>query len=261
MDDADRKAKGWMTFEDGIAFSRNVVAAKVALDLADTTEESAAILHDTWLRLGYGAPTGIDVAGEVAGLVNDPGIQAWQEIDLANASFGQGVAVTPIQLAASYATLMNGGTQVRPHVVKAIGDREIVTAPGPRVVSQAISRKLIGLMAHVIAAVPFYHDRTVVPGFQVGGKTGTAQIWDAEKGRWKDDLFNYSFVGFIARQTDRPDLVVAIRIEEGTPTVRKVGQLEMPVMSFELFRRIATNAIETPDLLRGRPNVELDADR
>lgn len=261
IDDADRKAKGWMTFEDGIAFSRNVVAAKVAMGLADTTDESAAILHDMWLRLGYGQPTGIDLAGEVSGLVNDPAIQPWQEIDLANASFGQGVAVTPIQLATSYATLMNGGTQVRPHVVKAIGDREIITAPGPRVVSQAISRKLVGLMAHVIDAVPFYRDRTIVPGYEVGGKTGTAQIWDSEHGRWKDDLFNYSFVGFIGRQTDRPDLVVAIRIEEGTPTVRKVGQLEMPVMSFELFRRIATNAIETPDLLRGRPLVERDADR
>ena len=261
VDDADRRAKGWMTFEDGVAYSRNVVAAKVALGLGDTTDESSAILHDMWLKLGYGQPTGIDVAGEVAGLVNDPAIQPWQEIDLANASFGQGVAVTPIQLASSYAALMNGGTLVRPHVVKSIGDRAIVTAPGPRVVSTRISEQLVGLMAHVIEAVPFYHDRTIVPGYQVGGKTGTAQIWDAKKGRWKVDLFNYSFVGFIARQTNRPDLVVAIRIEEGTPTVRKVGQLEMPVMSFELFRRIATNAMLTPDLLRDRPIVERDATR
>ncbi len=261
VDDADHKAKGWMTFEDGIAFSRNVVAAKVALGLADTTEASSAILHETWLRLGYGAPTGIDLAGEVPGIVNDPAIQPWQEIDLANGSFGQGVAVTPIQLAASYATLMNGGTRVQPHVVKAVGDREIVAAPGVRVVSTVISRQLVGLMTHVIATVPFYHDRTIVPGFQVGGKTGTAQIWDAKKHRWKVDLFNYTFVGFIARQVDRPDLVIAIRIEEGTPTVRKVGQLEMPVMSFELFRRIATDAIETPDLLRDRPMIERVADR
>ena len=259
IDDADRKAKGWMTFEDGVAYSRNVIAAKVALALGRTTGESSAILHDMWLRLGYGKPTGIDVAGEVSGLVNDPAIQPWQEIDLANAAFGQGVAVTPIQLATSYATLMNGGTQIQPHVVKAIGEREIQSAAGHRVVSEGISRQLVGLMAHVIATVPFYHDRTIVPGFQVGGKTGTAQIWDSKKNRWKVNLFDYSFVGFIARQADRPDLVVAIRIEEGTPTVHEVGQLEMPVMSFELFRRIATNAIETPDLLRDRPVVERDA--
>jgi hypothetical protein len=112
-------------------------------------------------------------------------------------------------------------------------------------------------MQHVIAIVPFYHDRTIVPGYDVGGKTGTAQIWDPKAnhghGAWKRNLFNYSFVGFIAREEGIPDLVVAIQIEEGTPTVARVGHLEMPVMSFELFRRIATDGIATPDLLADRP--------
>ena len=261
VDDADRRGMGWMSFEDAIAYSRNVVAAKVALGLGDTTAESSALLHETWLELGFGQQTGIDLAGEVRGLVNDPAIQPWQEIDLANGSFGQGVAVTPIQLAASYAAMMNGGMLVRPHVVKTIGDRDVEAAGGTRVLSPATSKQLVGLMAHVIDTVPFYHDRTIVPGYFVGGKTGTAQIWDTKRKRWKDDLFNYSFVGYIARQIDRPDLVIAIRIEEGTPTVRQVGQLEMNVMSFELFRRIATNAIKAPDLLRHRPILEKDPDR
>ena len=114
-------------------------------------------------------------------------------------------------------------------------------------------------MDHVIEEVPFYRDRTLVPGYHVGGKTGTAQIWDAKanegRGAWKHNLFNYSFVGYIGREKDVPDLVVAVRIEEGTPTVARVGQLEMPVMSFELFRRIATDAITTPDLLT-RPTTD-----
>ena len=113
IDDADRKGMGWLSFEDGVAYSRNVVAAKVALGLARTTRESSAILHDMWLRLGYGQPSGIDVAGEVGGLVRDPGVTPWREIDLANGAFGQGVAVTPIQLARAYAALMNGGTAGR----------------------------------------------------------------------------------------------------------------------------------------------------
>src|SRR5688500_609329 len=105
------------------------------------------------------------------------------------------------------------------------------------------------MMRHVVTEVPFYRDRTMVPGYDVGGKTSRARIWDpkanAGRGAWKRNLFNSSFVGFIGRQTGIPDLVVAIQIEEGTPTVARVGHLEMPVMSFELFRRIATNAITT----------------
>ena len=62
IDDADRKGMGWMTFEDGVAYSRNVIAAKVALGLGKSTKESASILYDMWMRLGYGKPTGMDVA-------------------------------------------------------------------------------------------------------------------------------------------------------------------------------------------------------
>lgn len=258
IDDADRKAMGWMTFADGVAYSRNVVAAKVALALGTSTKESSSILYDMWLRLGYGEPTGIDVAGEVGGIVRDPAITPWREIDLANGAFGQGVAVTPMQLAMAYASLMNGGTVVQPHVVKSVGDRDLaISARRQGVIDPSLSKTFIDMMRHVITEVVFYRDRTLVPGYDVGGKTGTAQIWDATanggRGAWKRNLFNYSFVGYIGRQTGIPDLVVAIRIEEGTPTVARVGHLEMPVMSFELFRRIATDAITTPDLLADRP--------
>src|SRR6476619_751828 len=260
IDDADRKGMGWMTFEDGVAYSRNVVAAKVALALGKSTRESSAILYDMWLRLGYGQPTGIDLAGEVGGIVRDPALNKWREIDLANGAFGQGVAVTPIQLATAYASLMNGGSLVQPHVVKSIGDNDVLLGPRRQgVVDASVSRTLIKMMQHVITEVPFYRDRTLVPGYDVGGKTGTAQIWDPTlnhgRGAWKRNLFNYSFVGWIGRETSKPDLVVAIQIEEGTPTVLRVGHIEMPVMSFELFRRIATDAITTPDLLRARPTT------
>jgi cell division protein FtsI/penicillin-binding protein 2 len=238
IDNADRKGMGWMTFQDAIAYSRNVVAAKVALGLGDSTRASSAALYDMWLRLGYGEPTGIDVAGEVAGIVRDPALTPWREIDLANGAFGQGV---------------------HPHVVQGIGDDDVVVDPPTQVINDSLSRTLVKLMRHVVTEVPFYRDRTLVPGYDVGGKTGTAQIWDPKAnggiGAWKRNLFNYSFVGYIGRESGRPDLVVAIQIEEGTPTVARVGHLEMPVMSFELFRRIATDAITTPDLVTDRPIV------
>jgi cell division protein FtsI/penicillin-binding protein 2 len=256
VDDADHKARGWMTFEDAIAFSRNVVAAKVALGLGKDTRESSSILHATWAKMGFGSKTGIDVAGEVPGIVNDPTITQWQEIDLANGAFGQGVAVTPIQLATAYAAMVNGGVLVQPHVVKAIGTGELDRATRGQVIEPGLSITLTNMMRRVVTEVPTYRDRTLIKGYDVGGKTGTAQIWDPTarggRGDWKHNLFNYSFVGYIGRDEGIPDLVVAVRINEGTPTIARTGQLEMPVMSFELFRRIATDAITRPGLLPER---------
>ena len=255
IDNANRKGMGWMTFEDAIAWSRNVVAAKVALGLGSNTKRSAAILYEMWTRLGFGRLTGIDVAGEVSGegYVRDPAITPWREIDLANGAFGQGVAVTPIQLATAYSSMVNGGLLVQPHVVKGVDDQEIGSTLRGEVLSRPLSKQLVGLMDHVVSEVPFYRDRTLIPGYHVGGKTGTAQIWDTEanggRGGWKSNRFNYSFVGYVAREQGVPDLVVAVRIEEGRPTTLRVGQIEMPVMSFELFRRVAHAAITTPDLL------------
>jgi cell division protein FtsI/penicillin-binding protein 2 len=252
IDDADRKGKGWMTLEDGVAYSRNVVAAKVALALAPTTADASAALHGVWSRFGFGTPTGIDVAGEVAGLVNDPAVRKWRQIDLANGAFGQGVAVTPIQLATAFSAMVNGGTLIRPHVVAGVGDHDVTTTAAATVLQPAMSPTLVRLMNHVVTEVPFYRDRTLVPGYYVGGKTGTAQIWDAKAKDWKPNLFNYSFVGFIGRTAGHPDIVVAVRIHEGRPTIARVGQLEMPVMSFELFRRIAYDTITTPGLVPNR---------
>jgi len=256
VDDADRKGKGWMTFEDGIAYSRNVVAAKVALALGADTAESSAILHATWSKMGFGSKTGIDVGGEVNGLVNDPTITQWQQIDLANGSFGQGVAVTPIQLATAFAAMVNGGTLVQPHVVKTVGASELAPPSRGQVIDPSLSITLTDLMRRVVTEVPTYRDRTLIKGYDVGGKTGTAQIWDPTarggRGDWKHNLFNYSFVGYIGRDAGIPDLVMAVRIDEGTPSIARVGQLEMPVMSFELFRRIATDAITRPGLLPER---------
>lgn len=253
IDNADHKGKGWITFEDGVAYSRNVIASKVALALGKTTRDAASVLHEVWLRLGFGARTGIDLAGEVSGIVNDPAIRDWRQIDLANGSFGQGVAVTPIQLASAFAAMINGGQLVTPHVVKAVGNGDAKVAAVRPVIDAKLSPTLMSMMNHVVTEVPFYRDRTLIPGYWVGGKTGTAQIWDAEKGAWKHNLYNYSFVGFVGREVNKPELIVAIRINQARPTIARIGQLEIPVMSFALFRRIAHAAITTPGLLSEQP--------
>ena len=246
--DADNKAMGKMRLDDAIAYSRNIVAAKVAFGLAPTRAEASAILHEVWLRLGFGSPTGIDVAGEVRGLVNDPAIAAWREIDLANGSFGQGVAVTQIQLAAAYAAMMNGGVLVRPHVVAGVGAEPVAMRRDAPIMNPTLSPQLNTLMAHVLKS-PWYEEKSQVEGYWVGGKTGTAQVWDSAQGRWLPNTFNFSCVGFIGRQEGHPDLVVAVRIENARPARNALGQLILAINGPELFRRVATDAITTPGLL------------
>jgi cell division protein FtsI/penicillin-binding protein 2 len=250
---ADRKGMGTIPFKDVIAYSRNVGTARVARLLGSSVRDAAVALYDTWTSFGIGSPTGIDVAGEVAGLARDPRIRAWREIDLANGSFGQGVAVTLVQLAAAYAAMVNGGTLVTPHVVAAVGDQEV--APAPRatgLIDARLRDELVGLMAHVVESVPFYRAGTLVPGYVVGGKTGTAQIWDPTlnegAGGWIPNLFNYSFVGYIGRT--EPELIVAVRIARAEPKLTRSGAHALPVMSFELFRRVATDAMTSLELGR-----------
>ena len=246
--DANKQPMPRMTFAKGVAWSRNVVATQAAMRLG-TTAQASRILYNTWLTLGFGQKTGIDVANEVAGIIHDPSVTPWRQIDLANASFGQGMAVTPTQLAQAYASMLNGGTLVQPRVVKSIGNQDTTAISKGRVMTPQLATTLTGMMREVVSSVPYYRSRTVIPGYEVGGKTGTAQIWDTATNDWKVNLFNYSFVGYIARTPGHPDLVLAVRIEEGRPTVIRQGELEMPVMSFELFRRIAHDAITTPYLL------------
>ncbi len=256
VSDADLKAMGVLSLADGIAYSRNVVAAKVALGLAPKTQDAAKVLYGVWTRLGFGSKTGIDVSGEVSGLLRDPADRTWRQIDLANGAFGQGVAVTTLQLATAYAAMVNGGIMPTPHVVAAVDGQPVVVADRGQVIDPALSPALTDLMNHVVTFVPYYRDRTLIPGYYVGGKTGTAQIWDNAIHNWKSGTFNFSFVGYIGRRVGHPDLVVSVRINEGRPSSRRVGQLSMPVMSFELFRRIATDAMSIPGLLPELPPLD-----
>ncbi len=218
---ADRASKKSLSFQDAIAWSRNVVMAKVALDLGRTTGAAARSLYETWTTLGFGSRTDVDLAGEVAGIARDPAAEAWREIDLANGSFGQGVAVTLLQLATAYSAMVNGGVLPTPHVVSEVGTQPVTVADRGRALSSALSADLVRILKRVPKTVPAYREGTLIPGYVVGGKTGTAQIWDADKGRWKPNVFNFSFIGFVGRES--PEVVVAVRIRGGATDSRSRG--------------------------------------
>jgi cell division protein FtsI/penicillin-binding protein 2 len=244
---ADRGAMGRLRFEDAIAYSRNVATAKVALRLEKTRRRSALRLYRTWSALGLGRPTGIDLAGEERGLVADPRKRPWSDLDLANRSFGQGVATTQVQLAAAYAAMVNGGLKVRPHV-------RLADTPEPaereRVLSPKVADQLRDILHRVTGAVPWYAQGSLIRGYEVGGKTGTAQIWDRRTGRYLPRVFNFSFVGYVGG--DEPEALIAVRIHHTRPKVRGPGDLVLQIKSYELFRGIALDVIRTLAIPRAK---------
>ena len=246
--DADRKAKGWMTFADIVAWSRNVGVSQAAFRLGKSTASASAALYKTWQTYGLDKKTGIDLADEVGAIYRDPSKSPWAQIDLANASFGQGVAVTPMQIMSAYCVMENGGVAVTPHVAQMPAASATATkSSATQAISSGLSSTLTGLMEHVVQSVPSYDQATYLKNYYVGGKTGTAQIWDPSlnggKGAWKVNMYNYSFYGWVGQ--NGPDVAIGVVIYEAIPTKVGQGLLAMPVQSTALFRRIATDAVQT----------------
>jgi cell division protein FtsI/penicillin-binding protein 2 len=244
--DSDHRAMGWLPFRDAIAYSRNVVAAEVARRLDSSVDKASAKLYRTWQRFGIGTPTGVDLSGEVPGIAADPHVTKWQPIDLANRSFGQSVAVTPIQLGVGYTAMINGGFRVQPHLLAAIGSEGQAAAPRQRIISASLAGKLQGILHHVTASVPWYAQGSLIPGYEIGGKTGTAQVWDPQKMKYSYNTFNFSFIGYVGGKI--PGAVIVTHIAEASPKVIKQGDLELGITSYQLFRRIAKDAIYTLDI-------------
>ncbi len=170
--------------QDAIAFSRNVATAKVAMELGDNTTDSADVLYSMWQKLGFGRPTGIDLANEAAGITSNPDTTRWADIDLANRAFGQAVAVTPLQLAVAYSAMANGGRLVQPYLVASVDGKPTNQAEPQQVIDASLSQRLQQLMIHVLTTHRCCLPTPPFPGYIVGGKTGTAQFWDARANAW-----------------------------------------------------------------------------
>jgi cell division protein FtsI (penicillin-binding protein 3) len=165
---------GPITAADVLALSNNVGAAKIGLTLGRHR------LYEAFLRFGFGAQTGIDLAGEATGVVWDPdGANASGDLTAAQNAFGQGLSLTAIQLAAGYASFANGGLLVTPHLVDAWTDPDgtvhaAAQPPAERIMREGTARTMVKLLTNAI-------DNGIatgaqVSGYTVAGKTGTAQI-------------------------------------------------------------------------------------
>jgi cell division protein FtsI/penicillin-binding protein 2 len=168
----DSEAWGPQTMSGCIEHSLNVCLAYVGAQ-----KLHAASFYSALQDFGIGSLTGVDLAGEVPGNLRtyrDPG---WTEADLATNSFGQGVSVTPIQLLAAFGAVANGGEMVQPHVVRQVAGPKGVYWPKPTILGKPISDKTAQMMTNMLtAAVEGEGALGVMVGYQLAGKTGTAQI-------------------------------------------------------------------------------------
>jgi cell division protein FtsI (penicillin-binding protein 3) len=228
----DHHGYGWLTVPEIFQFSSNIGATKVGERLG------AKAYHQALRAFGIGSPTGVDLSGEQAGLLRP--LSAWKQIDLATASFGQGVAVTPIQLAAAYGAIANGGILMRPYIVKQVVDEngEVLVANQPtvvrRVVSEATARDVTEILERVVSSkgtAPL----AAVPGLKIAGKTGTAQKVDLVHGGYSRGRIA-SFVGYFP--ADDPQVVILVIVDEPQTTIWG-GTAAAPV-----FRTLASAAAE-----------------
>jgi cell division protein FtsI/penicillin-binding protein 2 len=161
-----------------------------------------------WIsRFGFGRRTGIDFPGESPGIVLPE--DKWSGSSIGNIPIGQGIAVTPIQMASAYAAIANRGVWVRPHLVDHIGGGRIVRPAHRRIVSGWVSSQLMAMLKNVVAEGT--GTEAEVPGYQVAGKTGTAAKPDAQGG-YSDTRYVASFVGVVP--ASRPRLVILVSVDE-----------------------------------------------
>jgi cell division protein FtsI (penicillin-binding protein 3) len=193
--EAHEGGNGTLSVSDILARSSNVGTVMVGLKLGATR-------FDRWVRrFGFGKPTGVDLAGEERGIVLD--VDRYSGSTIGNMPIGQGLAVTPIQMAAAYTAIANGGIKRQPYIVA--GNRK----PGNRVLSRRTASEVSRMLEGVLAAGGTAPEASI-EGYTLAGKTGTAE--KAENGTYSKTDFVASFMGFAPARN--PRLLVSVMVDE-----------------------------------------------
>ncbi len=220
----DRQAHGMVDMTDILAQSLNVGVAQVAVAL------SPERFYTYVKRFGFGRLTEIDLSNEGPGTLKTPQDATWHQSDLAANSYGQGIAVTPIQMAASVGAIANDGLLMKPYIVQRITDAERDVEVKPTVVRRAISEHTARTLTDMLVeSLDMSGSEARLNGYQVAGKTGTAEI--PIPGGYHPTLTIASFVGYLP--ADDPQLAILVTIDRPT-TSRWGGKTAAPT-----FRRLA----------------------
>ncbi len=240
----DAHENGVLTFADVIAQSSNVGTIKVALRLGKER------FYKYITAFGFGRKTDVDLPGEIPGLLRDQ--RLWSAVSIGSVAIGQEIGVTPMQMAAAYSALANGGTLMKPYVVSEIvdhgGGKGITFTPQPvgRVVSPETCSKVTTILERVIDVGT---GKLAKPaGYSAAGKTGTAQKIDPKTGAYSHQAYVSSFVGYVPAQSPRLVILVMLDTPEG---VVWGGSIAAPV-----FKAVAEQSLAylqvPPDETGGR---------
>jgi cell division protein FtsI (penicillin-binding protein 3) len=199
--DAESHGYETLTVAQILKYSSNIGADLIGQKLGEKQ-------FDYWVhRFGFGQPTGVDLPGEQSGIV----LHWWQYSgsSMANLPFGQGESVTPMQMVAAYSAIANGGVLRAPHVVQSVGGDATPLPRGRKIISANTASELRDMLRGVLADGGTASG-AAIPGYDMAGKTGTANI--AVDGHYSDSAYVASFIGMVP--TDHPRLVVAVVVNQ-----------------------------------------------
>ncbi|MEE8575104.1 MAG: penicillin-binding protein, partial [Thermodesulfobacteriota bacterium] len=231
----DTKKHGWLTLANIIKYSSNIGAAKVGRKLGK--ERFYLYLK----RFGFGARTGIDFPGEARGTLRN--YKNWSRVTLETVSFGQGVSATAVQLTSALSAIANGGFLMKPHIVKRVvgKDGKSVLDVSPVIVKRVISDKTADTVKKILVGVTALGgtgEQAAIDGFEVAGKTGTAQKPDLIEGGYKKDAYVVSFLGLVPAES--PRLVIYVAVDEPTekisggmtaaPAFKEIAEKSLPYL-------------------------------
>jgi cell division protein FtsI (penicillin-binding protein 3) len=268
----DWKRYGWLTFAEVLQNSSNVGSIKVGLALGSER------YYRYMTAFGFGAPTGVGLSGESRGQLRDP--RRWSALSLPTMSIGQEVSVTALQLVGAFGAIANGGVLMQPRVIRAFVDgegrevRRIEPKAVRHVISRDTSRVLTRMLTNVVSAGTGRH--AAIPGYDVAGKTGTAQKLDPATRRYSRAPGVLSFVGFAP--ADDPRFVMLVMLDEpknekwgseaAAPVFAAIGReilryLEVPARGTQPVQIITAStgdaAVTRLRMAEGPPVVPLDA--
>ncbi|MCX5838320.1 MAG: penicillin-binding transpeptidase domain-containing protein [Deltaproteobacteria bacterium] len=274
--EAQRKRHGALSFHDILKYSSNIGSVKVAEKLGKEK------FYQYIRKFGFGDKTGIDLPGEVGGLLRP--VEKWTRVDAATIAFGQGISVTAIQLITALSSVANQGVLMKPFVVRGLMDRKgnLVQAYHPTVVRRVIStetaKRLTAILTDVVGMEDGTGKRAGIVNVAVAGKTGTSQKFDFARRVYSTERVKTSFMGFFPAED--PQIAILVSLDEpqrdrwggvaAAPVFKNIGEQLLTCFKTNIRRNPApeeekplsgdmkVSLISTPAPLTDRTGVETD---